>query len=527
MINYDIIIFGGFMRNNLLLVSILLLVGGVVFGQSTESPVLQMDEAVKNLAKDIHAKFVENKAEKIVIGQFTLNDSVLPFSTYWINQLITELAGIQGRNYTVHTGTVADAGWTIVGEIVQVADIIRIYSRMIRLSDRAIEASFYSSFQRNEHINNMISQTGGGSISSGARDPWEPDSWDSPVTYTIGTSSSVPVMNRTLTEDDEDFFLLIPDRDGRLTAETTGSIDTYMHFYNYDNGDELASDDDSGQGTNARIIINVRAGTRYLAVVRGYSPSITGAYGFRAFLTVREGASSWDNPVSYEPGIDENNIITVNRNLQEGDEDYFLIMPNRDGRLTIETTGRIDTFMELYDGDTEELLAEDDDSGQNTNALLRYSVREGKRYIIKVRGYDNRVRGNYGFRAYFSGQGVLAPDEYEPDDEPSQAKLIEIGSTQQRTFHSGDDVDWIRFAVTAAGQYIINARGVVNNRLDTYIELYDNNINLIAEDDDGGDGLSSRLSVNLNVGTYYLKVWCLDENPDQGYTVSIIAADKN
>ena len=493
----------------------------IIFAQETESPIVQMDEAVKNLANSIHAVLTEKRAENVIIGQFTYMDGIPPFSSYWVNQLTVELTNMRGRNYTILSGNSQDAKWTIVGEIVQAADIIRVFTRLIRLSDRAIEGSFFSTFRRNEHINDMISQASANTgSSSSVRDAREPDSWESPVNYTLGTNPNVPVMNRTITEGDEDFFLLTPDRDGRLTAETTGNIDTIMHLYNYDSGDEIASNDDGGQGTNARITQNVRANTRYLAVVRGYGSSTTGPYGFRAFLIVREGASSFENPISYEIGMSDETAVTVNRTLQNGDEDYFLLVPSRSGRLTIETTGRTDTYMELFDSD-EELLDENDDGGSNYNARIRFNVVAGNTYYAVVRGYNQETTGNYGFRAFFPASGSMAPDEYEPDNEPSQAKPIEIGSSQQRTFHSSDDVDWVSFQITQSGRYVINVRGVNNNRLDTYIELYDNNTNLIAEDDDGGDSLSSRLSVNLAAGTYLLKIWCLDEEPNQGYTLNI------
>jgi len=509
------------MKRFFVLISFFFIVIGAVFSQTAESPVPQMDEAVKTLARGIHAKLVEKRAEKILIGQFTYQDAMPPFSSYWVNQLVGELTNMTGRNYIVLSGG-SDADWTITGEIVQAADIVRIYSRLIRTSDRAIEASFNSSFQRNEHINDMMAYaSSSSSSSSGGRDTREPDSWDTPVTFTIGSSANVPVMNRTITDGDEDFFLLVPDRSGRLTAETTGSMDTYMQLLNYDNGDELATNDDGGQGTNAKINYNVRSGTRYLAVVSGYGSSATGSYGFRAYMVTREGSSSLDNPISYEIGIGEDNAVSVSRNIQQGDEDYFLLIPDRDGRLTMETTGRLDTYMELHQADEEELLDENDDGGQNENARIRYSVSAGVRYIVMVRGYSSRTSGSYGFRAYFQGASALSSDQYEPNDESSQATVIEIGTPQQHTFHSGNDVDWFRFQVRRAGSYTIQTKGVNSNRLDTYIELYDSNMNQIAEDDDGGNSLSSLLKQNLNSGAYFLKVWCLDEEPDQAYTISI------
>jgi len=514
------------MKRFLIFIPMFFLVICTIFSQNTESPVPQMDEAVRTLARNIHAKLSEKRAEKISIGQFTYNESIPPFSSYWVNQLIGELTNISGRSYIILSGSSSDADWTVTGEIVQAADIIRIYTRLIRSSDRAIEGSFNSSFQRNEHINDMISYAAvsGNSSSGSGRDTREPDSWESPVIFAIGTSPNSTVMNRTITDGDEDFFLLVPERDGRLTVETTGSIDTYMYLYNYDTDDELASNDDGGQGSNARIVQNVRSGTRYLAVVRGYSSSTTGAYGFRAYMVFREGGSSWENPHSYEIGIGEDNVTTVNRTIQSGDEEFFLLLPDRDGRLVMETTGRIDTYMELYNaGDRDDLLDENDDGGNSYNARIRYNVRSGSRYMVVVRGYGNSVSGSFGFRAYFPGQGTLSPDEYETDDEPSQAKAIVIGTPQQRTFHTGNDVDWVSFRVTQAGRYTIQARGANSNRLDTYLELFDDNLNSIAEDDDGGDSLSSRIATRLNTGTYYLKVWCLDEEPDQGYILSVEA----
>ncbi|MDR0316672.1 MAG: hypothetical protein LBH97_07220 [Treponema sp.] len=514
------------MKKHLFLIPVFFLAINTVHSQTAVSPVSQLDDAVKALALDIHKKLVEVHAQKVILGQFSYRGSVPPFATYWTNQLTEELTNMQGRAYVILSTGTPGADRTISGEIVEVTNIIRVYNRLISSEDRSIEAAFHSDFERNAAINTMLVSGGGGgsSSSSSAQDEYEVDSWEYPVSYEIGLGENAPLMNRTITEGDEDFFLLIPERDGRLTMETTGNIDTYMTFYNYDTGDELDEDDDGGSGSNARIRYNVRAGTRYLAEVRGYGRSTTGSYGFRAYMTPpREGANSWDNPLSYEPGIDEGSATLMNRSLQDhGDEDFFLIVPANNGRLTMETTGHnMDTYMYLYNYDTRELLDEDDDGAQDYNARIRYNVQAGRRYLVKVTGYDGET-GTYNFRAYLSVPVVLTPDEYEPDDDPSQAKLIEIGRPQQHNFHHADDVDWVKFQISQPGRYVIRARGVNSNSLDTYIELYDSNLNLIAEDDDGGTSYDSRLALHLESGLYYLKVWCLDDEPNQPYTISII-----
>jgi hypothetical protein len=297
----------------------------------------------------------------------------------------------------------------IAGEIIEAAGTIRVYTRLRRISDNSIQVGLHSDFPRDEQILEMLADSGrnsgGGSSSSVARDSYEPDSLDNPMTVEIGTSANGATISRTLhSSSDEDFFLLTPDRDGRLVMETTGDmVDTYMELYRPGSRNSISSNDDDGDGTNAKISYNVEAGSSYIAKVRGYS-SDTGRYAFRAYIVER-------------------------------------------------------------------------------------------------------------FRP--------TPDEYEDDNEFSIAKDITIGTPQQHTFTDGDDIDWVKFQVSQAGRYVIRARGVNSNDLDTYIELYDSSHNLIDEDDDGGQDYDSRLSVNLQAGTYYLSVRTLESEPGQPYTVSI------
>jgi hypothetical protein len=120
----------------------------------------------------------------------------------------------------------------------------------------------------------------------------------------------------------------------------------------------------------------------------------------------------------------------------------------------------------------------------------------------------------------------MTPDEFENDDEFESAKDLSLGTPQRHTFTTGDDVDWVTFQISQAGRYTIRARGADSPELDTYIELYDDDHNSIDDDDDGGEDYDSRLSVRLQAGTYYLRVECLDDEPDQPYTVRVDREDQ-
>ncbi|MDR1319263.1 MAG: PPC domain-containing protein [Treponema sp.] len=230
---------------------------------------------------------------------------------------------------------------------------------------------------------------------------------------------------------------------------------------------------------------------------------------------------SWENPLAVETSAGGEQIVS--RTLHaESDEDFFLFTPDRDGFLLLETTGNTDTYMELYNADPRDKLADNDDGGSGGNARIRYQVRPGNSYIAKVRGYGGET-GSYGFGARFTEAIRSTPDEYEEDDDFTSAKEISPGTPQRHTFTTGNDVDWVKFQISRPGSYTIRARGVNSARLDTYIELYDGNRNSIDDNDDGGEDLDSRLSVRLQAGTYYLKVECLDEDPDEPYTISVAA----
>jgi hypothetical protein len=252
-----------------------------------------------------------------------------------------------------------------------------------------------------------------------------------------------------------------------------------------------------------------------------------------AMLLSSGGGSSplpWD---SYEIDSEEHPLLAeiaaagngplINRTIHdENDADYFLLVPDKDGALVMETTGDMDTVMAFFEADSDRSLIEDDDGGSGGNARIRHAVQAGVRYIARVNGYSDDT-GSYGFRAYLLEQIYIAPDEYENDDDFSSAKAISPGAAQQHSFHSSGDVDWVVFEVQRAGTYTILARGVNSSHLDTYIELYDSDRNSIDDDDDGGEYLDSSLTANLQPGTYYVRVECLDEEPEEPYRLTLRA----
>jgi hypothetical protein len=73
-----------------------------------------------------------------------------------------------------------------------------------------------------------------------------------------------------------------------------------------------------------------------------------------------------------------------------GEEDLFAFTADRAGTYTIDTRGPTDTVMKLFGPDSETaLIAEDDDSGLESNSRIARSLVPG-RYFVQIRHYNRR-----------------------------------------------------------------------------------------------------------------------------------------
>lgn len=82
-----------------------------------------------------------------------------------------------------------------------------------------------------------------------------------------------------------------------------------------------------------------------------------------------------------------------------GEEDLFKFTADRDGRYVVDTRGPTDVVMKLFGpGSETALIAEDDDSGVDTNARLSASLIAGE-YFVQVRHYNRAGgMGNYSVK---------------------------------------------------------------------------------------------------------------------------------
>ncbi|GHU60543.1 hypothetical protein FACS189445_0110 [Spirochaetia bacterium] len=339
-------------------------------------------------------------------------------------------------------------------------------------------------------------------------DSYEPDSMDAPVKIT-----NEDWVSRTLHTNDVDWFSFTPGSEGLLVAETDGDTDTVLELYR--DTTLLRENDDVENNPNARIEYFVEPGVTYRIKASGVhlagaTENARGPYRFRVRLEPMPVDTAEPNDTPEQAMAIKAEDTIRGYFLTAEDVDWYTLTAPGPGRLTVYTTGTLDTLLEVYaNGNLNEPIAEDDDNGYQGNAKLVANLQSAGPVYIKVHSYLGTM-GRYYLHTQF--KDPVKPDPFENDNSLSAAKDIQVGPSQERNFTDATDVDWVRLRITKQGAYAIGALAA-DNYLDTLIELFDANETLIARDDDSGGYWNALLNINLSPGTYYIKISTVDKDP--------------
>lgn len=273
----------------------------------------------------------------------------------------------------------------------------------------------------------------------------------------------------------EIWYRVTPTEAGRLIVETTGSTDTYLEAFRITHGNEMdyiTENDDGGEDFNARISLITTPGTTYMFLLRGFSSSTSGAY--RIFASIE--------PM---PPMTTLRVGTFhNASIVSGDDYWFSVTPAESGTLIVETSGSTDTYMFAYD-ENFDYLDEDDDGGEGLNARISIDVIAGRTYFFNVMGYSDSVHGPYRIMA-----------TVRPYPTPTQ---LRFGTFLSGNITSGGE-HWYSVRTTSRGTIVVETTGST----DTYMFVYNENYQLIDQDDDGGEGLNARIVLFSEANQTYI-----------------------
>ena len=355
---------------------------------------------------------------------------------------------------------------------------------------------------------------------SGAWDLYEPNNT---VDEAVIVEPPFSAEGLSLTDGDEDWFAFdVPESGGDtvllLNASTGGNMDTYMELYAPDGGGMTFAENDDSDDANAAIQVPLNQPGLWLIKVRAFSPEDEGEY--RLDISLEEiipGPGEPDEGMDLATSLNVGSTPLEKRIDYSEDKDWFridLLRPlGMEEVLRVETMSQMDLIMEMVD-ENGNYIMDDDDSGQDNNPMIIASGLDEGSYYITVYGYGGEI-GPYEIMA-----NIMLPvkDEFEDDNSMISASGISAdGRVQRRNFTPMDDTDWVQFDVESEGRYLIKTRG----DLDTYMELYDGDGNMLEENDDGED-YNAVIERYLSPGRYYLHIYPYGTaGPEDIYELSV------
>ena len=283
------------------------------------------------------------------------------------------------------------------------------------------------------------------------------------------------------------------------------------------------ADDDGGAGLNSRLeFLAPESGAYYIAA---------GAYSFRTGsyrVSVEEVAD--DHPAAPDSGA----VVAVDGSVTGvvdygGDVDWFAVqlVAGRHYRIDLEGTSTGQGSLEdprlngMFDaaGNPVEGAGSDDDGGEGYNSRLDFGAPGTATYYIAA-----------GAHAAHTGSYRLSVEEVTDDYPATTATgaVVQVGGSATGEIETPGDTDWFAVELSAGREYLIDLEGwrTDGGTLDDPVlpGIYAADGTLIdgATDDDGGEGLNSRISFEApETGTYYIAAGAYEDYTGS-YTLGVM-----
>lgn len=286
-------------------------------------------------------------------------------------------------------------------------------------------------------------------------------------------------------------------------------------------GNQLGTDDDSGEEQNARLRTILPRDGRYRVLVTAFSENGHGRY----TLAI----TGWETPDAPPPGaVMALELGTRSPGLLEpGDtispdgpyEDRWTLDLRAGQRIRVEMTSRdMDSYVIVLAPDGRRLAADDDGGEEGTDAAVGFRAATAGRYLAIASTYsDGPVAGGYRISAIEETGNFPDPG--------ADAPLPAGGQAVHGRLETGDPVGsrGLEDRWTFTGRAGEMARiDVMSSQFDPFAVLRFGAM-AVDSNDDGGEGNNSRLMAVLpQTGTYTLAVMPYSSSSDGGrYSVSL------
>ncbi len=296
-----------------------------------------------------------------------------------------------------------------------------------------------------------------------------------------------------------------------LSSTMQDGLDTLGVLYDAQ-GQEIARDDDGGDGLNSWLEYTATASGDYFFEARGFMDDAQGGYAIML------------SPGEISDNSDTNEMLTPFGDGRSsgigapGDVDWFAmeLIEGRSYRFNLESYGETplaDPVLTIYDA-TGQQVATDDDGGAGVNAYLAFASPTGGPYFIGVSGYGDAT-GGYFLRA----MDTEVPGHIYTDE------MLDAANGDERTnsIEIPGDLDYYRVDLEEGVRYVMEVRAVGPHPLgNPMLTLMDGENNRVASDDNSGSGRNALLRFTAReTASYYIQASGLGGSTGS-YQVSIV-----
>lgn len=194
---------------------------------------------------------------------------------------------------------------------------------------------------------------------------------------------------------DRDMYKIVATKSGRMTVDLharSNSLDPYLYVYDA-NGRQIAKNNNSGPGSDARVSMDVVAGRTYYLQAKAFNNNTVGSYK----LSVSTAADAPGTRPGRLKRLNSDGSGSFSGSIQfRGDRDMYRFVATKSGRMTINLhdNSSLDPFVYVYDTNGRQITS-NNNSGPGDDARASLDVAKGKTYYVLAKAFNDRTTGSY------------------------------------------------------------------------------------------------------------------------------------
>jgi hypothetical protein len=306
----------------------------------------------------------------------------------------------------------------------------------------------------------------------------------------------------------------------------SSAFDSYLYLLG-PSGSVVASDDDSGGGTNSLIRYTVVSGGTYTIEATSYYSISAGTFTLAlAIAGAGTPTGCTPSPISNNQtlsGTMSSSCASTHRSGKYAK--LYTFSANANDSITVSlNSSAFDSYLYLL-GPSGSVVASDDDSGGGTNSLIRYTAATGGTYTIEATSYSSGSTGSFALGLSVTGGGGTPTSCSPTAINTNQTLSGTLSSSCASAQRPGRYAKLYTFNANANDSITV---ALNSSAFDAYLYLSGPNGTVVAHDDDSGGGTNSLIRYTAAVGgSYTIEATSYSSSATGSFSLALTVAGGN